>query len=472
MHERKCFRVRGGAMAALAKTSRPELFEVVPRERLFRLLDQGRKHRAVWICAPPGSGKTTLVAAYLDARNLPSLWYQADAGDADAASFFYYLGQAAQAYSRKRKPLPLLTPECLADLAGYARRYFRGFFDRLPRGTVFVLDNYQDADVSVTWRALSAQALAELPEHVNAMVISRTEPPAEFARLKASQHLPMIGWEELRLTPDETRQLASLRESVGNGQARALHESSGGWVAGLVLMLEHLAGAVSSLPISALKPATFDYFAGVVFEQASLDVQCLLQTTAFFPCFTASMAERISGVREAGKLLLDLCERHYFTDRREQSEAAFQYHALFRDFLLDRVRRFYSPAERTRLEHDAGRLLEENGQREEAIALYCRSGEIASAVRLILEAAPILLTQGRAQTLASVIDELPKELLEAQPWLISWRGMARSFSDPRAGLALLEHAYARFGELHDPLGQLFAGCGVVETLFVEWTDFN
>src|SRR5262245_50645645 len=183
-------------MPALAKTSRPELFGVVPRERLFRLLDQGRKHRAVWICAPPGSGKTTLVATYLDARNLPSLWYQADAGDADGASFFYYVGQAAQASSRKRTPLPLFTPDCLSDLAGHARRYFRELFDRFPRGARFVLDNYQDADVSVTWRIVTSQALAEVPPHVTVVVTSRTHPPSEFERLKASQRLAVVGWEE------------------------------------------------------------------------------------------------------------------------------------------------------------------------------------------------------------------------------------------------------------------------------------
>ena len=45
--------------------------------------------------APPGAGKTTLASSYVDARELRHLWFQLDAGDADPATFFHYLGVAA-----------------------------------------------------------------------------------------------------------------------------------------------------------------------------------------------------------------------------------------------------------------------------------------------------------------------------------------------------------------------------------------
>jgi ATP/maltotriose-dependent transcriptional regulator MalT len=54
-----------------AKLTRPRLHNAVARERLFALLDEAREHKPA-ICAvgPPGAGKTTLVASWLDARGI------------------------------------------------------------------------------------------------------------------------------------------------------------------------------------------------------------------------------------------------------------------------------------------------------------------------------------------------------------------------------------------------------------------
>jgi len=62
--------------ASLAKTTRPTFSGVLPRERLFQMLDEAREHWAVWLTGPPGCGKTTLAASYLEDRKLTSLWYQ------------------------------------------------------------------------------------------------------------------------------------------------------------------------------------------------------------------------------------------------------------------------------------------------------------------------------------------------------------------------------------------------------------
>ena len=56
------------ANPTLAKFSRPRLYAVVKRERLFLQLDEARAHPVVFIAGPPGAGKSTLVASYVEAR--------------------------------------------------------------------------------------------------------------------------------------------------------------------------------------------------------------------------------------------------------------------------------------------------------------------------------------------------------------------------------------------------------------------
>jgi len=115
----------------MSKIIRPILTEIFARNRLFSMLDQGRDHPIIWVSGPAGCGKTTLISSYLEAREIPCLWYEVDEGDADLATFFYFLGQAAKkAAPRKRSPLPLLTPEYLQGIPTFSKRFFEKLCER------------------------------------------------------------------------------------------------------------------------------------------------------------------------------------------------------------------------------------------------------------------------------------------------------------------------------------------------------
>jgi len=131
------------------------------------------------VVLPPGAGKTTLVASYLETRKAPLFWYQLDAGDADPPTFFSYLVElAAQLKRPKHAQLPYLTPEYLADVPGFARRFFRTLFSCFPQGSVLVLDNCQEV-ATQTFHQILVEAAQETPEGLRIVAISRTQSPVE-----------------------------------------------------------------------------------------------------------------------------------------------------------------------------------------------------------------------------------------------------------------------------------------------------
>ncbi len=229
------------APSQIAKITRPRLSGVLQRDRLFTMLDEGRTRSVIWVSGPPGSGKTTLVSSYLDARALSSIWYQVDEGDADIATFFYYMGRAAP---KKRKPLPLLTPEYLQDIPTFTRRYFENLYGRLKPPFALVFDNYHAVPAESPFHEVLSTGLSQLPEGCFAIVISRTEPPPAFARLRAHEQIALIEDQALRLTDEESYALAELR---GLGKeapdtVRILHQRTEGWAAGLQLAALSLQG--------------------------------------------------------------------------------------------------------------------------------------------------------------------------------------------------------------------------------------
>ena len=440
-------------------------------------MDQARNRPVIFITAPAGSGKTCLVTSYLKDQKLPCLWYQMDGGDADLATFFYYMGLAAKkAAPRYKRPLPLFTPEYGFGVPTFTRRYFESLCSRLKPPYVMVFDNYQEIPSGSAIHEIIRTGQSAFPENISSIIISRSEPPAAFAAMDAGNRLHTIGWNDLKLTPEESEGIARLEE-VDRPEPKLyewLHEKADGWAAGLVL----LARAVKSQDIDPeavknLAPGkVFDYFANELFDRLDRPLQDFLLKTAFVPKITPGLAEELTGNKAAGKILANLNQRNIFTERRTQPEVNYQYHALFREFLITHAASRFSSGELSGLRLEAAKLLETSGQTEDAAELFIQAGAWKELMALISANAQTLISQSRNKLLEKWITALPDELLKSDSWLNYWLASCRLPFNPVESRALFERAFELFVSQGDEAGALWAWSRVVQTFLYVFDDFR
>ena len=446
----------------LAKTTPPTLAGTVGRPRLFRRLDRARRRPVTWVSAPPGAGKTTLVASYLAVRRQRGLWYQVDEGDGDLATFFYYLGLAAP---RRRRRLPLLTPEYRHDVTVFTRRFFRELFGRLRSPFTVVFDNYQEVPSRSVLHDVMREALKEIPDGGRVIFISRSEPPPAFARFLTHQMVETLGWPELAFTSTEAKGLVrKLARGRWSGAAmRSIYDATEGWCAGLILLLDQVSSEGCAMP-GPRQPSLevlFDYFAGEIFAKAGPEVQDVLLQTAFLPEVTGPMAQALTGLPAAGDTLVTLHKQNYFTTKRAGSPPTYVYHPLFREFLLSRAARAYSPERRAKIRRTAASLIETAGRVEAAAGLLRDAEDWAGLAQMVHRHGATLLSQGRGETIEEWLGNLPPAIFDEQPWLLFWRGMGWLAWRHAKCQQALEQAFMAFRRQGDTIGMFLAWAGTI-----------
>jgi len=460
--------------AHLARLIRPRAHALVERERLFASLDDARARSVIWISAPAGAGKTSLVASYLEQRRRTGPWIQLERPDGDPAAFFHFLRLAASAVPGvSAERLPRHSIEYARDCSGFALRFFRRLHGELGDDSVVVLDNYQElAARSPMHRALASVA-GEWPSTGNLVCVSRVDPPSAFARLRAAARLALVDWNAMKLRLDEVQAIVAARHQLSGDLVARLHEQSGGWAAGLVLLLERVrqTGRFEVLDSASDLQAIFDYFADQVFRACPETTREMLLRLSYLPRITASSAARITRRTDAAELLAGFARRNLFIGQSTPQDASFEFHSLFRAFLQHRARASHGEAGHARLIGEAAELLLTGGLVDDAVQCLLEARAWRRAREIVLQEAPRMVATGRRESLRRWIGALPRRMLD-DPWLAYWLGVSCSGHDAHARTQALERAYAAFEASGERRGQVLALSAQMSGWWGERDDFR
>jgi ATP/maltotriose-dependent transcriptional regulator MalT len=141
---------------------------------------------------------------------------------------------------RRARGFPAFAAPEGAELAAFARKFFRHLFSRAKGPFAPVLDNLHAVPAESALLQVIEAAIGQIPKQSCVIVTSRVDPPVGFARFRVTGEMVCLGWDSLRVDAGELAQIALLRgQPLAAEAVSQLHERTQGWAAGLVLMLEH-----------------------------------------------------------------------------------------------------------------------------------------------------------------------------------------------------------------------------------------
>ena len=461
----------------ISRSNPPKVQGLVPRTRVFAQLDRCLEAPVAWVSGPAGSGKTALVASYLEERQLPCVWYKMDGSDADPATFFSRLGRVLQNFlPRDANPFPVLGSEYLHGLDVFASRFFEQMLaaEQIPR--LLVIDNYHEVALEAEIHLVLAKSFARLPAELNFIILSRELPLAKYARLRAGKQLAVLNPDSLKFTLDEARSVIGFLAPECPEQMRAFfHEHTMGWAAGLILMVEHyrLTEGREIVPDVRTPQEILDYFASELFEQASTGHQDFLLKTSAFSEMTVGMARELTGLQSSDQILSTLNRRHFFTDLFPGCDPVYLYHPLFLEFLRCRAESSLGSGGFREIQRAAGHIAERHGLGAAAADLYVSSRDWPGLTRLLEKTAVNVIAHGFTKQLIAWLDQVPREELNRHPRLLYWLGISElSLAHCPQARAHFELALALCDGERDGEGVYLAWAAMVDSYFFEMNDWH
>ena len=436
-----------GSLPLLTKVQPPSRrADALRRQRLLDVLFENFDRKLLLVLAPAGYGKTTLLTDLAEESPVPVAWLTLDPADRDPASFIEYLVRALQVVAPRFGATTLsalrATTEIEARSAELARTLAADLHMNLPGVSMLVMDDFHEVNDSAAVTGFLDELLRILPENLRVVVAGRTLVNLTVSRLAVDGQLFGVGLGDLRFSPAEVAALLRQRYGVDLDapQVEELTEKTEGWIAGLLLSIHGLDGAVDSLTrlgISGHGPL-YTYLADEAYDRQPPEMRQFMLVTSTVRTVTAEACSALMGPGNWMDRLADAERSNLFVARLGGHQPAYRYHQLFREFLQGRLRG-EQPEQFETLHLRAARYRAAEQDWPGAIEHFHEAQAYDEAARLVARIAPELEREGRWYLLARTIDELPEEVREGSSRLQLARARAAALTGDLKGAEVFAH---------------------------------
>ena len=405
---------------------------LVARPRLITALSDALTHPLTLVSAPPGYGKTTLVASWLRTTDVPWAWLSLEEADDDPVRFLQYLLTSLQSVA------PAIDVDLLGTLQGARTLPDRALIDLLINGVaggdpfLLVLDDLHAVhDASIL--ELLAYLVDHIPPPMHLVILARSDPPLPLPRLRLRNELLEIRADRLRFTQEEAavflNQMMGLGLSAGDIQAMEMRTE--GWIAGLHLAALSMQGSsdihgfVSAL--SGTHHYIMDYLVDEVLRQQPEGLRSFLLQTSILGRMCGELCSHVveseaPGAVDGQAMLEALDRLNLFIIPLDDDRRWYRYHHLFAEVLNRSLERL-SAGRLPELHQRASSWYEEHGFTQDAIHHALLADDRERAARLMEQNGCGFLMRGEVITLLKWI-----EAVEPYPQTHAWLGVLKAWA--------------------------------------------
>ena len=411
------------------KLNKPQLPEhVISRESLLKDCDWAR---VILVSAQAGSGKSTVVSAWLSEKNKAHCWYSLDAWDNDLMQFFAYLITGI-------KTIDALASEALKQLLDAFQSigfeaFLRALINQLhaiKSPYILVLDDYHVIRNDQIHQMIRTM-LEHFPPSMQLVLITREDPPFPLAKMRAAGKLLELRISQLRFSEEEVKEyfLQQLQISLQKEQIQQLITKTEGWIAGLQMSALSMQGIddIGNF-IDAFSGSHYyimDYLMEEVLERQTPEIEAFLLRTSILEFFSDDLCDAVVQLESGSSnaIIEKLVKTNSFIISTEPSHRWFRYHHLFRDLLRHRLEQQSKDALEA-LHLRAGLWLKTNGFGQEAIYHLFKANAFEQVAALIECKWAEMNMQLQSASWLDMAKKLPPDILERSPILTMGFGWA------------------------------------------------
>lgn len=448
----------------------PYIHDAVPRKRLFARLDEQFHKPFFLITGQAAQGKTTLIASYLEKKDIFVLWINLTRDDQDHGKLFDKITSAlTTAVSQAGGSKALIAGSTvLGTDKGVQRRAdsLEALFSTVPFPVALVLDDLELIDEgSAGLELIHGVMQADLGIH-KLLLLSRTQPGINLASLKMKQKICILYNQDLSFTLSETREFFQGKTDVKQEELEKIHRISSGWVGGLTLMsesLRQLKHLPDGLP-EQLSTEAFNYFSQEIFTSLPENIREFLIHTSVLEQIDFDVAAQLFDHSLVIKVVAELEKRNLFIQRirTESGSQAFKYHLLFKNFLLENLKQIKTHDEFKELNQTLGRIFWEKRDYESALTYYYQAQAYGDMAHIIKIKGPDYMARSHLSGLEKWISRLPGQMIDKDPWLILFLSMSRRIKGGKKNIAVFHNTLQMFEKKQDIRGMMLSVGSLIE----------